>query len=144
MVDPSFTLTIDRTSLSLAPLVLSASPGVSALGIVSYREPSRERQNVYADGSSYAPRALLASVPSPPFHALTLVPQVASQAAEDAALAELEAAISQFAYQVTDNRNGQPRVWDCDPGSMALVNDRSRIDLAYLKPVWAVTIPVSQ
>ena len=140
MITPTFTFSIDR-GLSLSPLVLSAATNVSALGVSSYREPSRDRDNTYASGSTYAPRALLASQPSPTFHALLLVPQVATQAAEDAALDELAAAIGQFAYQVVDTRNGVPRTWDCDPGSMSPINDRTRIDLAYLKPLWAVTIP---
>lgn len=141
MVNPTLTFTIDRTSLSLSPLVLSAASGVSTLGIVSYREPARDRDNTVAGGSSFAPPALLATMPAPSFHTLLLVPQVASQSAEDTALAALYAALGQFTYTVTDARNGSSRTWTAQPGSLSPTNDRSRIDLAYFKPLWAVTIP---
>lgn len=140
-VTPTFTFSIDRTSLSLSALVLSAAAGASTLGIVSYREPARERENTYAAGSSYAPRALLASQAAPTFHSLLLVPQVASQSAEDVAIAAFLAAINQFSFTVTSVRNSSSRTWTCEPGSMTPANDRTRIDLAYLKPLWAVTIP---
>lgn len=142
MVNPTLTFSIDRTSLSLSPLVLSALPGASALGIVAYRKPALIRRNTYAPDSPYSPGAtLLSSVVEQTNHALSVLPQdVATQAEVDDAIAELYAAISQFPYEVTVTENGEATTTVCDPGSMT-PDDTTRISLAHLVPVWSVVVP---
>lgn len=47
----SLTITIDRTSLSLSPLVLSGSDDATVLGITAYQPPSLQARNTYMPDS---------------------------------------------------------------------------------------------
>jgi hypothetical protein len=96
-------LTIDRSSLSLSDLVIGTSP----FGADMYLpEDGIERfdfdyRRSYAEGSTYAPRALLAAILEP----TTLSVAVYCRGASSAALATIETtlttAMSQWAYDLT-------------------------------------------
>lgn len=139
----SFVVSIDRTSLSLSPLVLSGSrdPGVT-LGIIAPQEPVRAPLNGYAPQGFTNGQQLLMSVLQQTLWSFSVMPLVTSEAAADTAYDALAAAINQFAYNVTVTKNGgTAKVWACDPGTISPAGERSRIDLERHVPVWQVTIP---
>lgn len=98
------TLSIDRTSLALAPLVITSNPFGAALylpeeGLVW---PVFETRRHYAPDSNHeAGRTLLAAVRGAAELPLTVYATAASGAALETAKAELEAAVAQWSYDLT-------------------------------------------
>lgn len=138
----SLILTIDASP----DIVMSASPGATDLGIVSFSEPAILRLNDYApsvpwlDGetalSFRRPQTLL-NWTFAPFGA-------ASEAEADTLIAALDAAVSRLGYNVTRNKNGVSKVYRCDAGSVTPTGEVTRITLD--RPsvaVWNVSIPCS-
>lgn len=98
------TISIDRTGLSLAPLVIDSDPFTGSLylpeeGLVW---PAFDTRRLYAPDSNHAAgRTLLAAVQDAAELPLTVYAQGASGAALEAAKAELEAAVAQWSYDLT-------------------------------------------
>ena len=97
-------LTIDRTSLSLPPLVITNNPFGTTLhlpedGLVW---PAFGTRRTYAPDSAYVPgKALLAAVRDATEIPVTIYAHGDSGAATDAAKAELEDALAQWSYDLT-------------------------------------------
>lgn len=143
MVDPSLTIAIDRTSLSLSPLVLDAS-ATSGLGITDYQEPAMLPRINYAPSSEFVHGDLALGWTWQqtviPFAFITLVD---TEAESRELVAEVLTAITQFpAYQVTKSiADAADETWWCDPGSLAPNGSRTRVNIQYAIPEWSVTIP---
>lgn len=144
MTAPTLTITIDRTSLSLSPLVISGSLDANELGIVNFRPPPRQARTTYApdsvdlDGSEPIATAWQQSL----LNFDWMPDQAASETDVQASYVEVCAALAQFSYAVTTQVSGAPaEVWTAERGSIT-PPQRDYVDLAYLRPVYAVTIPV--
>lgn len=146
MVDPTLTISIDRTSLSLTPLVFSGTLAGTTLGVVEYSPPAEQARieympdNPHIHGSEPIGAALQQSILS--FSWMRV--GATAEAEIRASLTEVRAAIRRLEFTVTTTENGAaPEVWAGVFGSMALAeNRRDRISLKHLVPVYAVTIPV--
>jgi hypothetical protein len=111
-------LSIDRTSLSLSPLVLGNDPsGVYVYPEDGLAQPNFEMRRRYAPDSAYTPgRLLLGSVLDGTTIPLTIDVRGTSAANLLSRKAELEAAVAQFAYTVTMVVAGQTvGTWPADP-----------------------------
>lgn len=143
MVDPTLVITIDRTSLELPPLVLSGAPG-SELGITDYTEPAEQTRVEYAPqsrivhGATSIGAALQQTIL--PFSFLTLVD---TETESRALVAQVRAAVAQTpTFQVTVSVSDAPdETWTCDPGSVTSIGSRTRVNLMYPRPIFAVDIP---
>lgn len=146
MVDPSLVLTIDRTSLSLSPLVMSASRSdATDLGIVSFREPAMQARLTLAPESRLiAGDQMTGSTLQQTLLSFQLMPlEAASESEVRTVIEELQAAVCrQASFTVTDAISGAPeRTWSCNSGSVIPDSDRSLVDLTHHVPVWSVSIP---
>lgn len=143
MTDIPVQVSIDRTLLTLSPLVIK-SDRTTSLTLVGYREPARQKRMNYSPGSDYLHGETLLSWA---YQQALLVMRVAAQGAateQDArdAVAELETALEQFHFDVAVTVNDASAVtWRCDPGSVVPADDRQYVDLRDHDPVWNVSIP---
>lgn len=144
MTDPTLTVSIDRTSLSLAALVFSATLDANALGIVAYQPPSMQSRLAYMPDSFdvNGSEAIGASWQQAILGFDWVRDNGATETQVQASYAEVLAAIGQFAFPVTTQVSGAPaQVWSANRGSMSAA-PRTYSDLTYRNPVYAVTIPV--
>lgn len=144
MTDPTLLITIDRTSLSLSPLVLSGSEDGNDLGVTSYQAPALQARIGYApdsaniDGSEAISAAWQQSLMSFNY----VADRAADETESRASYAEVVAALAQFEYLVTTVENGAPaQIWTANRGSIA-PPQRSYGDMVSGQPVYAITIPV--
>lgn len=144
MIDPTLTISIDRTSLSLSPLTFSGAQDGTTLGIVEYLPPQLRSRVLYMPSSAdvHGDEAIAASWQQSILGFDWTRDGVATETQIQASFAEVMAAIGQFSYTVTTQVSGAPaQVWAADMGSMT-PSARNYIDLANLTPVYAVSIPV--
>ena len=145
MTDPTLTITIDRTSLSLSPLVLSGSADSNALGIVSYQAPPRLALVTYAPDSINitGSEALAAKLQHANLNFDWMCDTTDDETDMQAAYVEVAAALGQFSYLVTTQVSGAPaEVWSADMGSVT-PPQRTYVDMVHPDAlVIAVTIPV--
>lgn len=137
-------ISINRTSLSLGPLVLSGSNDANPIGITDYTEPAMLRRTTYAPESAYEHGSTpLASVWQQTILGFEVsTTEAATEAASRLLIAELLAAVSQFSFTVAVAVDGAPtETWACNPGSMQPAGSRTFSDLLRHNPVWSVTIP---
>lgn len=140
-------LTFSRTSLALSPLVLSGTrddpSSTSVLGVTGYTEPPVQPRIKYAPTSDWVNGDVaLSRTLQQSLITFRVRPVDATETDARTALNELQSAISQLSFTVTEAISGAPaRIWSCDPGSMQLANPRSYADLKTVTPVWAVSIP---
>lgn len=115
----SASVTIDRSSLGLADLVVTGTAPAGDgffLADGGLAEPTFDVRSTYAPDSAYtAGKQLLAAA----LEASTLPVGVVAQASTTAALAALKAelaqAVWQFAYTVTLTLDGTAQAWDAGP-----------------------------
>ena len=139
----SVTITIDRSSLSLADLVLAGQGTTETWGIATYRTPGKVARISYApDADNIHGSIPVAASWQQGMLSFTAFPTVADTAARVAALAELEQALGQFAYTVTVTESGTSEAWAANMGSIELAGDRTRSDMEQNNPLYSVTIPV--
>lgn len=140
----SYSLSIDRSSLSLTPLVLDGARGGSDIALLSYREPAMQTR------LSLAPQSrlihgdqLLGWSWQQTLHQFQVATiGAASESVSRGLIAGLVAAISQTSFTLTVSPNGAPdEVWDCQPGSLVPDSDRGPIDLRRHEPTWTCSIP---
>jgi hypothetical protein len=136
-------ISIDRSSLSLTPLVIK-SDRTTGLTLVSYREPAMQPRIKYAPTSDWQHGDLALGFT---YQQVVLSFQVAartaaSEAVARSAIAELVAALGRLSYLVTVTLAGAPaETWTCDPGAVVAVDDRQYADLAHHDPAWQISIP---
>lgn len=142
MVDPSLAISIDRTSLSLSPLVFGCSGDVE-LAITDYREPAEQSRVGYAPSSEFVDGDLALSTSLQQ----TILPwsfftDVATEAAGRLLLAQVRAAVRQFEFNTTVTVNGSPaETWLCNAGSVTPETGRDYMNLRDADPTWAVALP---
>lgn len=137
-------ISIDRTSLALAALVLSGSNDANPIGITDYAEPAMLPRVTYAPDSAYEDGSMPLAVSWQQtilgFEVSTT--EAASEAASRLLIAELVRAVSQFSFTVTVTVDGAPaETWTCHAGSVQPAGSRTFADLLRHNPVWSVTIP---
>jgi hypothetical protein len=111
-------LTIDRASLSLSPLVITNDPYAGNFHIPEdgVEWPGFSMRRTYAPDSAYFPgRTLLAAVGDASTLPATIYTHAATSALLETARDVLEAALSQWSYEVTLSVDGQARTWLADP-----------------------------
>lgn len=144
MTAPTLTISIDRSSLSLSPLVLSGTNDSNDLGVVNYTPPAKQKRLGQMpdapdiDGTEYVSSSYQQSRLNFDFVTDKATSETELQALED----ELAAAIDQFAFVVTTQVDGAPaRAWSANSGDL-IPPSRTYTDLANHNPVFAVSIPV--
>jgi hypothetical protein len=126
------------------PLVLSGSDDANPIGVTNYSDPAMQSRVRYAPTSEFVHgEQPLGWTLQQTILGFDIVTDLAgSEAASRSLIADVRAAITQFAFTVTVAVEDAPaEVWSCNPGSMSLTNPRSYYDLRDHNPVWSVTIP---
>lgn len=143
MTDPTLTIAISRTSLSLAPLSFSGALDGTTLGIVGYQPPAMQSRVVYMpDSADVDGSEAIAATWQQSLLSFDWVREGATETQVQASFAEVLAAVGQFSYTVTTTVSGAPaQVWSADRGSV-VPSARTYVDLEHRIPVYAVTIPV--
>lgn len=143
-VDPTQTITIDRTGLELDPLVFSARLDGTVLGLVNYQPPAMISRLGYmpdhpdVDGSELTSASWQKAL----LNFDWMADQATTETIVQAAYYEVLAAIAQFSFLVTTKVSDAPeQIWTADRGSMTPAG-RTLIDTQFLRPVYAVQIPV--
>lgn len=142
----SLTITIDRTSLSLADLVLSGTDDVNDYGITSYSPPALQaRLRQLPDSDFIHGSEFTGGVWQQAILGFSWVPDHADDETDvQTAYAVVAAAIGQFEFEVTTQVGGAPaQVWQANKGSIQLAGgSRTYADVEHSNPVYSVTIPV--
>jgi hypothetical protein len=144
MTDPTLTITVDRTSLSLSALVFSASLDANALGIVGYQPPALQQRIAYAPDSVniHGSEAIAASYQQAVL-GWDWIRDGATEAQVQTSFDEVADALAQFSFTITTQVSGATaQVWSADPGSMTPAA-RSYVDL--VNPgiqVFSASVPV--
>ena len=139
----TLTVSIDRTSLSLSPLLMSGAEDGTPWGILgdSFQMPTKQARVAYVGGAWLHGSVATGWSWQQGLLSFNASPDVASEAALRSAVAELEAALGRLSYQATVTTNGQAETWRCDPGTLTS-EGRTLTDLDSFDPVFTVTIPV--
>lgn len=135
-VNPSLVIDLDG-------LVFSASPGVSALGIVSYEEPAMEVSVRYAADSDVhhgsVPLAIRWQQTALNFELMAL--KDATETQQRAAWAALTAKLLQIDYETVVSVSDAPdETWACHGGSVSS-GGRTLVNMKYYGPIRSVSIP---
>lgn len=142
----ALTITIDRTGLSLSPLVLSGVDDDHDYGITAYQPPALQARVGYMpDSGDIDGSEAISSSWQQSLLGFSFVPDHADDETDvQASYAEVAAAVGQFSFTVTTQVSGAPaQVWSADRGSIALAaGSRSYLDLTAVPPVYSITIPV--
>lgn len=113
-------VSIDRTSLSLSPLVIdTAAASTYRLGDGGLSRPvMTPRETKAPESRYYAGSELLAVTREQTALHLGVIIQAASSAALNTAVQALDDALWQFAYDVTVTVDGVVKVWHCTPATL--------------------------
>lgn len=146
MSDPTLTVSIDRTGLSLSPLVFNGAR-TGSYGIVHYVPPAMvARVGYMPDSPNVDGSEAISAAWGQGILGVDWIPLgAANETAVQSAYAAVIAAIGQFSYTVTTQVNGAPaQVWTADRGSMQLggSDGRTYVDLVTRTPIYALSIPV--
>lgn len=137
-------ITIGRTSLGKAPLVLSGTDDANPIGVTGYTEPAESARVLYAPDSPHengsTPLAVAWEQTIVGFDVSTT--DAATESAMRALIAELREALRQFTFPVTVQVGDAPaETWTCHPGSVTPAGGRTTVDLENHDPIWSVVIP---
>lgn len=143
MIDPTLTITITRTELSLPDLVFSGSLDGTTLGVTDYTPPDFLMRNAYANSDHFHGAERTASALEQSSLLFRWIRVGATTEAQiQTSRTEVAAALRQLSYTVTTQVSGAPaEVWDADPGTL-LGGSRTLVSLKHLVPVYTVEIPV--
>lgn len=142
-LNPTLTISISRTSLSLSPLVLSAANDATTLGITAYTEPAREQSVEWAPDSRYVHGsvALSSRLPQTILNFDVGTDLASTEAAARTLIEALRTAAGQFSYDVTVTVDGAPaETWACAPGSVG-AGVRTYENLRSHNTVYPVSLP---
>ena len=142
ILDPTLTISVDRTSLGLPPLVFGGTTGDGNVwGILpGYTQPGLDVDEVTASSPLTHSEVTTRWKYRRALHQFDAFPNVATPSALTAAKAELRAALGRTSYNVTVVENGESTTWACNVGRI----QPSPIDypeLKYLQPAYSLTIP---
>lgn len=141
----SASISIDRTSLSLPPLVCAGSRYDGADWVIKTKlvQPGKVARIVYMpDEPDVHGSQPVAASWQQGLLSFDVAPAAFTEQAMVNLVTQLEAALGQFSYQTTVTISGVATVWNCDMGSVEQVNGRAYVDLLGHNPRYAVTIPV--
>jgi hypothetical protein len=117
-------LSIDRSSIGLLPLTV-ADTGTTGAVIVAWQPKSKDRDNTVARSRWLSGGSLVSTRDE--IVGMTLAVQLwaTTPALLDQAVDTWDAALGQFAYQITETTTGAltPKVYDCQPASWSVDND---------------------
>jgi hypothetical protein len=142
----TFTISIDRTSLSESPLVLSGTAGTTAaLGVSNYQEPGMLPRVSYAPQSDFVhgDLALGWTWQQTVLNFTVFATAAPTEQSNRDSITELVQAVTQFpSFEVTVTvDDSAPETFYCDPGSVTPLNSRTVYDVLLHNPEWAVSIP---
>lgn len=137
------TISIDRTSLSLAALVVDSTPGsgfwVPEDGL---ERPAITQRRQYAGASPWLHGStLVAATKEQSTLPFTVYTQATTAALLSGQMDELEEALSQFTFDATVTIDGVAKVWACDPADIGWGTVDSGMVRAHIARA-TVTIPV--
>lgn len=139
----ALSFTIDRASLALADLVIPGGGVSTGLVVARAGRPAFDLRYEYAPNSTlFSGKALLSAVADQSTLPLAIHALAASSAARAALEAELEAALSQFAFDVTLTVDGVATTYAADP-SLPVWGDLRHGDVARFTSTASVVIPVN-
>lgn len=140
----STTVTIDRSTLSLPDLVIGTNPASSDIYLPEdgLNRIDFDYRRTYADGSSYAPRALVAAILEPTNLQLVVYCHAATSAALATVEGTLTTALSQWAYDVTVTIDGVSQTVTGEPTRPAFGAVESGMVKAFLSRA-TLSIPVN-
>lgn len=140
----ALTVTIDRTSLSLSPLVMSGTDDSNDLGVVNYTPPAKQQRlgqmpdSDSVHGTEYTSMAYQQARMN--FDIVT--DKATDEAGVQTYQREVEAALGQFEFTVTTQvGNADAEVWSANAGDL-IPPARTYVDLVNHNPVYGVSIPV--
>jgi hypothetical protein len=138
----TLTISIDRTDMSLTPLVMSADTSADAIGIASYTEPALLVEISYGDASgNYDGEYPLRWRRPNTFHRFDVITDLATtEAFSQAAMLALVAATSRLRYLTTVTIGNSVKVWTCFPASFS-APERTLNDVRDHDVLWTVTLP---
>lgn len=140
----SLTVTIDRTGLSLSPLVLSGTDDSTDLGVVNFTRPGEQMRlsqmpdSMATHGTEFTGASLQQGILSFDY----VIDRADDEADVQTFRRAVSAAVQQFSFAVTTQEgNAAAEVWSANAGSVAPLS-RVYTDLANNNPVLNVSIPV--
>ena len=138
-------VSIDRSSLSLAALILSSTPtDTYVLTAEGLGRPAISRRNTYMPNNPFIHGSeLVGSVKEQSTLPLEVLIQSDTAANLDAALTALADALDQFSYNVIVTIDGVAKTWACDPANYGPTDNLVKGERqAQFVDVWSLTIPV--
>jgi hypothetical protein len=139
----SLTIAIDRAGMTgdPDPLIFSATASEQTWGIMpGFQEPGQIARVNYATAPWVHGDLAVSSSWQHAYLSWQTIPDVASEAALRAAVAEVRAALGRLSFAATVTRNGAASVWACDTGSISPA-PVGRIEVSRFQPVYEITIP---
>lgn len=142
MPDPTLTISIDRTVLSLSPLLFVAS-GDGQLGVTDYREPALQPRLRVAPPSDF----IHGEIPLAWSYQQTILEWSfatfgTTEVESRVLVAEVRAAVTQaLSFPVTVTINGVAETWSCNPGQVTAEGSRTYENLRDSDPSWLVSLP---
>ena len=143
MSEPTVTVSVDRTSMILGPLVFSGTPGDGQYGLSEYQEPTVTPTIRYATPSDFEndDDALGFRLGESILGWSFFTDGAASEQESRNLVAAVRYALLRISYEVTVTIDGStPEVWTCKPGVVTPAK-RTYADLVAYNPVFQVTVP---
>lgn len=136
------TISIDRTALSLSPLVFVGS-GDGQLGVTDYREPAMQPRLRVAPASDFIHgEVALAWSWQQTILEWSFATFGTTEAESRSLLAEVRTAVTQgLSFPVTVTVNGVAETWSCSPGPVNPESPRTFENLRDSDPTWSVSLP---
>lgn len=140
------TISVDRSSLSLGPLVITGARATAAAGLWvpagGYVRPTFAARYAYAPDSAFVPgRQMLAATLTDGTWPLRIRAAAASDVALAALRAAVEAAFGQFSYPATVTLDGVAETWVCSYSRPEWPESRQWRRLGH-EEILEVTVPV--
>lgn len=144
MDDGQLTISVERASLALPPLVMLGHGNTPGLAVEGYTEPAVRPRTSYAADSAWVPGSMpLAMTWQEAILGFSVFTDgAASEAQARAWISELVQALGRLRYLTTVTvGDAPPETWTCAPGTVAPSGGRTRANLLDHDQVWEVSIP---
>ena len=136
----TFSLSIDRTSLSLPPLVLHGDRQAGWCLMPGWQMPGQQARIAYAASPYLHGDVATDWTWQQGVMSGDVLPVAEDRADLDAIVSELRTALGRLSYDVTVEWNGVSETWRCDPGSMS-PSSLTWISIGRNEPVYSLSIP---
>lgn len=129
--------------VTVGAITISATPGATSLGLVSWADPAVIKVNEYAPSVRYLDGAVSLGWNRPQtLINFTVAPfGAANEAAADALITALDNALV-TGVEISRERNGVTKTWLCDAGSVTPAGETTRLTVT--RPnvaLWNVSVP---